>query len=114
MEEDRSTPIHMLPFFPGTQMQNQETVDDRKESKPQNEKNKQIQIEIKKKKPKGSFEIKVDFETMILLVALFLASFLNTEHLSFLPSSILGNSFAFSASKAILVFMILLLVKWQL
>ena len=120
MEEDRATPIFMLP--------GQKQIDSKDDSPvhqqnldhiPSSSQKEMIKMEIKKKESScksdsqkdKSFNITVDFSSLILLVALFLASFLNTSHFGFLPDSMKSNLFIFSITKTLLLFCAIFFLK---
>ena len=107
-EEDRATPICMLPG-------QKKKVNENVELEPPTE---MIKMEIKKKESElekdsssSSFNITIDFPTLILIGALFLASFLNTTHLGFLPESFKSNLFMFSVAKTFILFGGIILIK---
>jgi hypothetical protein len=74
-----------------------------------------IKMEIKKKQPpstkESKLDITIDLNSVLLIGALFLASFLSTSHLSFLPDSLKSSSFTFSLAKTVLVFVTFLFFK---
>lgn len=112
MEEDRATPIFMLPG----QSKIEKKAEDKMEDVGQDTQKEMIKMEIKKKEPKcenqsANFNITIDFASIILLGALFLASFLDTSHLGFLPDSLRSNLFIFSITKTFLLFCAFLFFK---
>lgn len=118
MEDERATPIYMLPgqqqLTQTSQMQN--ATQDTPQDTPQNQ-TQMIKMEIKKKQQsldtasKGSFDITVDLTSILLICALFLASFLNVNHLSFFPESLKSSSFAFSVAKTVFLFVAFIFLK---
>lgn len=102
---ERATPINLLP---GESLLEQKTklVDDSS-----------IKIDVKKKdtcKEKSvfsKFKIELDMETGILILLLFLSSYLKTSNLEFLPEGVKSNLFTFSIVKALGLFAIFFLLK---
>lgn len=99
MEEDRATPICMLPG------QNEVTEEVKEEKK------EMIKMEIKKKdsddkKSENESEkgkLTIDSEMIILFIALFVAGFLSRTQLQFLPEPLRSSDFVFACTKAVII-----------
>lgn len=97
---ERATPINLLPGE--STEQKTKLVDESS-----------IKMDVKKKDEckENKFKIELDMETGILILLLFLSSYLKTSNLEFLPEGIKSNLFTFSIVKAIGLFAIFFTLK---
>jgi hypothetical protein len=115
--EERATPINLLPGPTGGPTFSTQRVN---ESKTKLLDESSIKINVKKKdecstgSSKKWFKIELDMENGLLILLLFLSSYLKTSNLEFLPEGIKSNLFTFSIVKAFGLFAVFLIAKHYL
>lgn len=115
MNRNRSTPIDLLP---GEReecvvVQQSPPPQSRSESACKLADESAIKMEIKKKEKEDdmSLKIELDMETLLLIGVLFLASYLKTTNLAFLPESLKSDLVVFSIVKTIGLFFLFVFLK---
>jgi hypothetical protein len=97
---DRSTPIDLLPS--GEEQQATEVLQEPS-----------VKMEIRKKnsEEKDTFKLELDMESMVLIVLLFVAGYLKTTNVEFLPEMLKSNLITFSLVKSLALFAVFYLYK---